>query len=188
MHISGILNTGSPLVGVLLTLLAAVPCSVWCPQPRSCIQKNLWWYSPATSSCLLCFHTYLPYVFPRLTSPTVFIQNLFPVFDHTFCPFLSLLYFFTLFAGKQDQNCTQFSKKSYGTVQVSLYFWSNLDSEPLLLTMLMHIFTLLLFLCPSLYWWELIKFALLPRYLSQRAEKELLGFWHSTGVLMSVIA
>lgn len=63
----------------------------------------------------------------------------------------------------------------------------DLDSEPLLFTMLMQDFPPLLFLGPNLYWGELIKFALLSRYISLKEERELLAFWHSTGVLMTVI-
>lgn len=50
-----------------------------------------------------------------------------------------------------------------------------LDSDPLLFTMLMCDFPPSLFLCPNHYWWELIKFALVLRYLPLREEKELLA-------------
>lgn len=118
---------GSSLVSVLLTILAVVPRVVWCPsqvlvfKKRSCCVISS---HPPPPTCvfipiyLMCFLAWQV----LLSSYRIYSLNL-------IIPFALFWIFsnsFILFTRKQDQNCTQYSKRRYGQVQNSLFFWCQL--------------------------------------------------------------
>lgn len=128
MQVSGIHSTGSSLVSVLLTLLAAVPCSMWCPQRGPCIQKkHLVIFSNHTppASCVFIPTYFIFFLSWQILLCSYRIWSLYLII--LFAVFwISYFFFFYTVCRKQDQNCTQFSKQRYRPLQESLYFWSQL--------------------------------------------------------------
>lgn len=188
MHVSGIHSTGSSLVSVLLTLLAAVPCSMWCPQRGPCIQKKhlvIFSNHAPPASCVFIPTYFIFFLSWQILLCSYRIWSLYLII--LFAVFWISYFFFTLFVGNKTRTAHSFLKRGTDHFRKAHISGPNLDNDPLLCTMLMRAFPPSLFLCPNLYWWKLLKFALLPRYLSLREERELLGYWHSMGILMTAI-
>lgn len=119
------------------------------------------------------------------------MQNLLPILLILFP--LSFFFFFFFFSSKffyiiykKTRPELQFSKKRYEEVQNSLFSGASLDNNSLLFTTLICDFLFLLSICPKLNIVGAgILFYILDVYHWQKTE--LLGYWHSMGVVMPVM-